>query len=264
MLTSSFYIAFSASFWIIPREGTEALLVIILLCSALKESGRDNAIGVVYKNCILALIAGLFLAVLCVFLANIFTGQLRELSEAFASLIAMALLLYVNFETFNKHSLMLKTGLKVIGFLAFISVFRELAETILFYYALFSGPPQQQLGTFLGLFVGIATFVGILWTYRVSVEKWKMLNRLIFNLTPLFMFLLAVMCVGNAINAFQEAGWLGYTPIKNWSFDSAFLHIQSSKQYVTALSFFLLSTGLLFLKQFYRNAVQLIKLFATK
>ena len=260
MLTGNFYIALSSSFWIIPREGTEALLVIIMLCSALKESGRDDKVNVIYKNCILALVCGFFLAIGCIILNSFFTGRIRELSEAFASLIAMAMLLYVNFETFNKKHLLEQASLAGLGFLAFISVFRELAETILFYFALFSGPTSQQLGTLAGIFIGVIVFMIILLVYKISTDNWKIINRFIFNVTPFFMFLLSLMCIGNAINSLQEAGWLSYTPI-NGLFNSDFFHIQSSQEYAIGLSFFLISTGLLFLKQFFNSFLLLIKFF---
>jgi len=258
MLTNNFYIALSSSFWIIPREGTEALLVIIMLCSALKASNRADKIKVIYVNCVIALVIGLLLAISCVWLHTIFTGQMRELSEAFASLIAMSLLLYVNFETFNKRHLMHQMSIATLGFLAFISVFRELAEIILFYYALLSGSASQQVGTLVGLCLGIILFTFILWLYKSSTDQWKIVNRIIFNLTPLFIFMLALMCIGNAINSFQEAGWLIFTPI-HWLFNSNFLHIQASEQYVLGLLFFLISTGLLFLKQFYNSLTLVIK-----
>mgnify|MGYP000458761663 CR=1 FL=1 len=156
IFNSNFYIALSSSFWIIPREGTEALLVVIMLCTALKASGRGEKISIIYANCVAALLVGLALAVGCVWLHSFFTGQSRELSEAFASLIAMAMLLYVNFETFRKNHLLHEMSIAALGFMAFISVFRELAETILFYYALFQGgavnlPKVRQFKTGINL-----------------------------------------------------------------------------------------------------------------
>ncbi|WP_440682346.1 FTR1 family iron permease [Cysteiniphilum halobium] len=263
MLTTNFYIALSSSFWIIPREGTEALLVIIMLCSALKESGRADKLKVIYVNCIAALGVGLLLAIGCVWLDTFFTGQMRELSEAFASLIAMSMLLYVNFETFNKRHLLHQISISGLGFLAFISVFRELAETILFYYALFQGGASQQLGTLTGLLAGIVLFGLLLWLYKSSTDQWKIFNRLIFNLTPVFIFILSLMCIGNAINSFQEAGWIKFTPV-DWFFNSDFFHIQASEQYVLSVLFFLISTGLLFLKQFYNSLVLAIKFILNK
>ena len=103
MFDNSFFSALSSSFWIIPREGTEALLVVIMLISALKKSDREDKVGFVYKNCVGALFAGLLMALGCVYLSSVFTGQAREVSEAVASLLAMAMLLYVNFETFSKQ-----------------------------------------------------------------------------------------------------------------------------------------------------------------
>ena len=249
MFDNSFFSALSSSFWIIPREGTEALLVVIMLVSALKKSDREDKVGVVYKNCVGALFAGLSMALGCVYLSSVFTGQAREVSEAVASLLAMAILLYVNFETFSKQENLHQLSLFGIGLLAFISVFRELAETILFYYSLFQGSMSQQFGTLSGLMLGIVLFAILLIVYKYSTDKYRQINRVIFSLTPWFIFLLAVMCIGNAVNAFQEANWLGYTPTK-YMFDNSILKTQSSVEYLLCITIFLVSTGLLFLKQF--------------
>ena len=241
LLSPNFYAALSSSFWIIPREGTEALLVIIMLVSALKASGREKHISVIYKNCIGAVVCGLFMAIGCVWLHTFFTGQVRELSEAFASLLALGMLL----------------SIASLGFMAFISVFRELSEVILFYYGLFQGGLSQQLGTFVGLLVGCLLLGFLLYTYKISTERWKRINKVIFNLTPVFIFMLAIMCIGNAVNAFQEARWLGFTPVENM-FNSQMLHIQASKEYLLSVGIFLASTGPLFLKQFTRGLLLLI------
>ncbi len=260
IFSGNFFAALSSSFWIIPREGTEALLVVIMLCTALKNSGRSDKLSVIYTNCIAALLAGLALAVGCVWLHSLFTGQSRELSEAFASLIAMAMLLYVNFETFTKNHLLHQMSIAGLGFMAFISVFRELAETILFYYALFQGDAAQQLGTFVGLIAGIILLALLLWIYKSATGRWQILNKIIFNLTPFFIFILAIMCIGNAINAFQEAQWLNFTPIHGM-FNNNFFHAQASEQYVLSLAIFLTATGLLFLKQFYKSLRLLLSYF---
>jgi high-affinity Fe2+/Pb2+ permease len=195
-----------------------------------------------------------------VWLHSFFTGQSRELSEAFASVLAMGMLLYVNFETFNKSHLLPTMSIAALGFMAFISVFRELAEVILFYYTLFEGSLLQQLGTLSGLLLGIVLLGVLLWLYKSSTARWKIVNRVIFNLTPIFIFILAIMCVGNAINAFQEARWLQFTPI-NGLFNNNFLHAQASEQYAIGLLFFFASTGLLFFKQFYKSFVLLLNYF---
>lgn len=258
VVAPNFYIAFSSSFWIIPREGTEALLVILMLICALKQSGRERSIHIIYKNCIAALIAGLLVAIACVWLHSIFTGQARELSEAFASLIALSMLLFVNFDTFTKHAGLMQMSIASLGFMAFISVFRELAEVILFYYGLFQGDFLQQVGTFAGLMIGCLLLVGILYAYKVSTTRWKMINTIVFNITPIFILLLAIMCIGNAITAFQEARWLGFTPIQHM-YNNNLLYVQASKEYCLAVGIFFACTGPLFLNQFLKSAIMLVQ-----
>ena len=253
---SDFLMALSSSFWIIPREGAEALIVITMICSALREVDRAKEIPCVYKNCIAALVIGIALAIVSVFFHNAVLGRAREMSEAIASLIALAMLVYINFTAFQGLKSLANLSLFSIGFLSFISVFREIIETILFYFALFSGSSMQQLGTFAGLILGIVLLSLIVYVYFVASAQWKILSRFLFNVTPFFMFLLALMCIGNAINALQEAGVLGFHNVK-WMFNNNYLYIQSSQEYLIAVSVFLMTTGLLFLKQFYRAIVLL-------
>ena len=249
MFDSNFYFAFTSSFWIIPREGTEALLIVLALCSALKQTGRGEQIKSIFRACYLAILVGALIAIGCIELKHIFTGQGRELVEAFASLIAMSMILYVNFNVFQFTQNMNKMSIAALSFMAFISVLRELSEVILFYIALFDGGASQQLGTLMGIFAGIAILILLLITYRIATDRWKKINKIIFNVTPFLLFLLAIMCIGNAINSFQEARWLGFTPI-NWMPNSNLLHIQASSEYILSIGIFLASTGLLFLKQF--------------
>ena len=63
------------------------------------------------------------------------------------------------------------------------------------------------------------------------------------------MFILSLMCIGNAINSFQEAGVLGFTPV-NWMINSNLFHIQASKEYLISLTAFIACCGPLFAKQF--------------
>ena len=262
MLDTNFLVAFSSSFWIIPREGTEALLVILMLCSAMRESGRIGHMSIIYKNCWFALGAGLMLALGCIELKHFFTGQSRELSEAFASIIAMSMLLYVNFSVFQSNGSIKNMSNFGLGAMTFVSVFRELAEVVLFYFALFHGGRSQQAGTLLGIISGILILGALFYTYKTATSRWKTINRFIFNITPFMFFLLAIMCIGNAINSFQEAGWVGFTPV-NWMINSNVLHIQASVQYVLAVSMFIACTGLMFLRQFTRSISNLLGMMAS-
>lgn len=258
MLSTEFIAPLSSSFWIIPREGSEALLVITMICSALKESKRENEIPFVYKNCVVALILGIVLAVLCAFLHASVLGQAREMTEGLASVFALVMLLYVNFSAFQGLKSLTNMSLFSIGFLSFISVFRELVETILFYFALFSGSKVQQLGTLSGLVLGIVLLSLLVYAYLRATTHWKLLNRFMFNITPFFIFILSVMCLGNAVNAFQEAGILSFNNV-GWMFNNDYFHIQSSEEYLITVITFLSCTGIFFIKQFYKSITLGIK-----
>ncbi len=112
----------------------------------------------------------------------------------------------------------------VLTFVAFISVYREIFETILFYQALWS---QVTSATQAFLFYGIAAAVASLAVvcvlfFRVGM---RLPLSLFFRVTSLVLLVLSVVLLGRGIAALQEAGvlsayylgvptieWLGFFP----------------------------------------------------
>ena len=88
--------------------------------------------------------------------------------------------------------------------LAFVVVYREVFETILFYAAIWSQ------GGHVGMLAGALTAVAIL-----AVVAWALLaysKRLpigrFFSLSSILMAILSVVLVGKGVAALQEAGWI--------------------------------------------------------
>ncbi len=141
----------SASFFILFREGLEALLVVAALLTFTRKANAAKATRHIHYGWIMALVAG----GLTWYVANTlitFSGASREMTEGFAGVVAALILFYVGFwmhSNSNSQKWMgyikskvdnaLGSGtIWVLAFVSFISVYREIFETILFYEALLS------------------------------------------------------------------------------------------------------------------------------
>lgn len=228
---------FSASFFILFREGLEALLVVAALLTFTRKANATSATRHIHLGWIAALVAG----GLTWYAANsliTFSGASREMTEGVAGVVAALILFYVGFWMHsNSHSQKwlgyirnkvddaLGSGtVWVLTFVSFISVYREIFETILFYQALWS---QVTAATQPFLFYGIGAAVLALAVvcflfFRIGM---KLPLSLFFRVTSLVLLVLSVVLLGRGIAALQEAGvlnayylgvptieWLGFFP----------------------------------------------------
>ena len=141
--------AFTSAFFILVREGLEALLVVAALAAFLVKTEHRSNMRYLHFGWIGALVAGFFTWWASVSLIEI-SGASREITEGVAALLATAVLFYVGFWLHDKTSAAqwqqfiqtnvkraLSTGtLWGLAGLSFIAVYREVFETILFYQAL--------------------------------------------------------------------------------------------------------------------------------
>ena len=223
---------FAASLIILLREGLEALLVVIALTTILIKTKRGDALKYVSFGWITALIAGFATWVAAQQLITI-SGANREVMEGVAALLAAAVLFYVGYWMHSKthaqewqkyiqdninRSLTAGTLWGIAG-LAFIAVYREVFETILFYQALLT---QTSSGQYSALWGGVAAAVVLL-----AVLGWAMVRysaRLpigkFFATTTVILLALSFVLAGKAVAALQEAALIGITPLPvAFSFD---------------------------------------------
>lgn len=220
---------FSASLIILLREGLEALLVIIALMTVLIKTKREDALKFVHLGWLSALSAGVLTWWAADNLISI-SGASRELMEGGAALLAALVLFYVGYwmhsktqgsrwQSYIKNNVdrHLNTGtLWGITGLAFISVYREVFETILFYQSLLaqtlsSTNSNTQMSYLLyGLFVGMIILAFIAWLImRYSV---KLPLARFFAVSSYFMLVLAFILAGKGVSALQEAAIVNLTP----------------------------------------------------
>jgi high-affinity iron transporter len=140
------------SFLILFREGIEAMLVVAALIAYLRRSGYSDKVKVILWSCAIALVASAGAAWLLHAVLEV-SGANREVLEGATMLLAALVLIYVSYwltakrdadrwQAFveDKMDQAIQGGsMFALGFVAFLAVFREGAETILFYQALMIG-----------------------------------------------------------------------------------------------------------------------------
>jgi len=139
-------VAFTSSFVILLREGLEAILLLAVVVAFLIKTGRRDALKYIHIGWVAALLLGVATWLVAAYVVDI-SGASRELTEGVTALFAAAILLYVGFWLHNKlqaqrwkefieskvHGALNDGTLWSIALVAFIAVYREVFETVLFY-----------------------------------------------------------------------------------------------------------------------------------
>lgn len=215
---------FLDSFIIIVREGFEAILVISALIAYLTKAGHGDKRRRIYLGAAAALPAS---AVTAVALSTVMAraGAAREGLEGATMLTATAVLFYVSYWLISRaeagrwHGFIKgkvdeslgKSNLLALGFAAFLAVYREGAETILFYQALLSGAGEGGAATVgWGIVAGgLALLVIYILMKYLSL---KVPTGPFFAATGALLYYLAFSFAGRGVVELQEAGWVSATP----------------------------------------------------
>jgi high-affinity iron transporter len=205
--------AFVQAAVILLREGLEAMLVIAALAAYLKKAGAAERLTALYSGAVAAIFASLVAAYLFQTLND---GQHNDLIEAFVILAAAALMLYVSgwlmvrqdpraWQAYLKEraeGALAKGTAWAIALLAFLAVFREGAETVLFIYALAGSSGGWSAGLFGGLLAGAAGLVVLF--FIINAVATRLPLRAVFLVTSALLFVMAIKMIGDAIQEFQE------------------------------------------------------------
>jgi high-affinity iron transporter len=216
--------AFFQSFLIILREGFEAILVLGAVVAFLIKTGHRERLRSVWVGVTLGVVASLATAVVLKTLLGAMPAS-RSLVEAITMLIAVAVLFSVSYWLISKveaakwqkfirvkvTSALEHGGGKALMLVAFLAVYREGAETALFYQALFNGGPNVGLPLALGLLVGLAA-LAVIFTlfYRYGV---RIPMRPFFAVTSFLLYYMAFVFMGKGIRELQEANVMPITVV---------------------------------------------------
>jgi high-affinity iron transporter len=195
------------------REALEAALIVAIIVSYLGKVGKSKLSRYAYLGSGAAIILSLILG----FLVQSMYGGLSEIAaklfEGIASLTAVAVLTYMIF-WMTGHSRRIKgvlhdkidvaigrNELYSIASLAFVAVFREGLETVLFLSTMFI---QDAAGTLVGVIVGGTIVLGlavllIRGTYKLDLKRF-------FGYTSILLVVFAAGLSGYGVHELIEAG----------------------------------------------------------
>jgi high-affinity iron transporter len=217
--------AFFQSFLIILREGFEAILVIGAVVAFLIKMGHRERLRSIWIGVGYGVLASLATAIV---LATLFSHlpASREIVEGVTMLIAVAVLFSVSYwlisrveaakwQKFIREKVgdaLEHGGGKALVLVAFLAVYREGAETALFYQALFN----EGTGLFVPLSLGIVSgliVLALIFTlfYRYGV---KIPMRPFFTVTSVLLYYMAFVFMGKGIRELQEGNVVPITVMR--------------------------------------------------
>ncbi|OZG59210.1 iron permease [Bifidobacterium myosotis] len=232
------------AFLILIREGLEALLVVAAVIAYLVKSGNKRFTKWIYVG-VLAGLAGS--GIIAVIFGLMFggSGPQQEIMEGVCALIAMGMLLWTSNWMLNKSSVeawnryirtkteaavksmssQVESGEKVafgtivsLAMLSFLAVFREGAETVIFYESIYS-MSQDSKGMWIGGIAAAVVLVIIFLIIRFTSVKIPI--GPFFLVTSILMSVLVVVFAGGGVHALIEgdalpANYLQGVPTNDW------------------------------------------------
>ena len=218
---------FAQSLLIMLREGFEAILVIGALVAFLVRAGAPERKREIGRGVLWAIGASLLTAV---GYATIFRNATasQEALEGVTMLVAAAVLFWVSYWLVSKIELkkwqafvaarmgkaLSSRRALALAAVAFLAVYREAFETVLFYAALFAsagGAPGAGAGIAGGIVIGFAA-LGLVY-YLMQRYGARLPLKPFFAVTSALLYLMAFSFVGQGISELQAAGYVPATPL---------------------------------------------------
>lgn len=220
----------SYTYWdsalILLREGLEAILIIMVLVSFLKRSNQEKMTKWIYSGAA----AGVFLSVVAAlalsFLFNALTASSsREMIEGWVGLTAAVMMIGVGMWLHSKSTIqswnqylskqlnhaISKGSIITMASISFLSVFREGAETILFYAGIL--PKIEMFDFLLGIVIALVILVIVAvvlfkLTIKIPIHKF-------FFVATIMIYVLAFKIIGTSIHTLQLTDVLPTTVVHN-------------------------------------------------
>jgi high-affinity iron transporter len=222
---------------IILREGMEALLIVTAIVAYLIKNQHADKLPLIRQSVIVALAASFVTAAAFYWMFRN-AGAQRELLEGFTMIIAVVVLFGMSYWLISKaeaerwkeylegkiSSSLSKGSLAGLWFASFLAVYREGAETVLFYQALLADTNNAQgnLAILGGFVLGSLILAGVYFAMRYSVLRLPL--KPFFLFTGAFMYLMAFVFAGNSVRELIE-GKLFQPTLWSWAPEISFLGI---------------------------------------
>ena len=209
-------LTFLGAFGIIVREGLEAILVIAAIIAYLTKSGNGRSLKNVYIGAVCGVIASFAAAAVLAWAKQAFVGAglAQEVIEGITALIAVCVLFYVSNWMISKaeaaswsryidgkvQSSVEQGSAFALAFTAFLSVFREGAEVVLFYQPMLSEGNPGMVWAGFGAGCVLLVFVYLAIT-KLSI---KLPIKVFFTATSILMAVMCVSFLGSGIKELAE------------------------------------------------------------
>jgi high-affinity iron transporter len=205
---------FLQSFSIIVREGFEAILIIAALIAFLVKSRNQARVKSIHLG-VIAGILGSFATAYIIHEILHFSMARQELLEGWIMLVAVAVLFWVSYwlvskidnkkwqEYINKQmrGALSKGNTFTLGAVAFISVYREGFETVLFYKALYLYAGNATGGIIPGFLAGCLVLAGVF--YLINTLGMRIPIKWFFGFTSALLYYMAFTFMGKGIHELQ-------------------------------------------------------------
>jgi high-affinity iron transporter len=212
------------TFLILFRESLEAFLLVGVLIVYLRRLGGQKYVKWIFVGVAAGIIGSFVAAFVLQVVVDQFNNEFyRAMLSAAIMLIATCILTYMAIwmqkqaRAHTEHAKEQLKGFMTAGnvsgivMLAFVSVWREGIETVLFLSALaYTGEPISAPGALLGMIAAIA----LIWLLMTGTRKVPL--NLFFQYTSLLLIIIAAGLLGSAVNMLQSAKIL---PVTNPLFD---------------------------------------------
>jgi high-affinity iron transporter len=220
---------FVQSLVIMVREGLEAILIVGALMTFLVKMGashrkRDINLGVG------AAIGASLLTALAIETVFHLSPAKQEVLEGGTMVVATIVLFYVSYWLLSKmevvkwnhfvkskvHGALTSGSSLALASAAFLAVYREGFETVLFYKALFlaGGPDSNSMPILAGILLGAAILVGV----YVAISRFgvRLPLKPFFGVTSAFLYYMAFVFAGKGVSELQSGGLIS-TTLVSWA-----------------------------------------------
>ncbi|MEO8294797.1 MAG: FTR1 family protein, partial [Gemmatimonadota bacterium] len=217
---------FLSSFGLMLREGLEAILILGALVTMLVKMGAGHRRRDVHIGAGAAVLCSLLTAVVLQSLIRLKPGH-QEALEGITMMLAVAMLFYVSYWLLSKMEVAkwnrfvkgkveeaLTSGSALaLASVAFLAVYREGFETVLFYKALFvaGGSTASAMPVVAGIAAGSLILVAVY--YAINRFGVKIPLKPFFAVTSAFLYYMAFVFAGKGIAELQEGGLVSLTPV---------------------------------------------------
>jgi high-affinity iron transporter len=217
---------FIQSFVIMLREGLEAILIVGALMAFLAKMGAADRRRHVNAGVLAAIAASLLTALALETVFHLSPAH-QEALEGLTMILATAVLFYVSYWLLSKmevvkwnhfvkskvHDAVTSGSALALASAAFLAVYREGFETVLFYKALIisAGPTVGVTPIAGGMLLGALLLVGVY--FAVNRFGIRLPLKPFFAVTSAFLYYMAFVFAGTGIAELQNGGFAPMTPV---------------------------------------------------